>query len=439
MKNKLLILFICVFFLGCLVPVVGLCAAGPADPAANEAPVTAPRLRRANGEFNEDFLSDLANYVGKGFWLRLECISGFNGLCAALFDSTVSEEVIVGEGDWLFYHTAADEVSGMTLLSEREIWCCARSLALMQEYAASEGAQFLFVAPNGKYDLYSENMVDYVTVKEGRNVDRLQELLDGMGVAYCDMYSLFMEQDEVLYWHGDSHWNGKGAALAADAMLEALGQQDRFFDGEFVQSELHQGDLYVMLYPTGADREPEYIPAEGFHFVYESNFRTVNDFSIETSSENGSGTLLMYRDSFGRNLYPYLAESFAQATFSRLNNYTLYRIPEMEADAVVVELGVKNLVYLLRYPAVYPSIEREASALEGLELTDCAVELLEQSEMEGYAQLSGSIDAETAVDSPILLRVDGRVFEAMPSETGFVAYVDSSLDLSGAEVYTVRK
>lgn len=437
MKKTLLILFISVFFLACLVPVVGLCIAGPAAPAANEAQVSMPQIKTWDGRFNENYLTELSNFVSKGFWLRLECITGWNRLCAETLGSTVSEDVILGDEDWLFYYTAAEEVSGLSLLTDRQIWCCARSLYLMQRYTQEQGADFLFAAPNGKYDLYSEHMKDFVTVEEGRNIDRLQALLDEMGVNYSDMYSLFTQQDEVLYWHGDSHWNGKGAALAADAMLASLGDEDRFFGGEFAETEPHQGDLYVMLYPAGSQREPEYIPAEGFSFVYESDFRTENDLNIQTSNAEETGSLLMFRDSFGRNLYPYLAQAFGTAEFSRLNNYQLYQIPEKGITDVVIELGVKNLYYLLRYPAVYPSVERDIGLLTGTVQTPCEPVVDMESEIEGYAKISGEI-GPTAVDSPVFLRIDSRVYEAIPGDGGFTAYVDSSIDLSSIEVYIVE-
>lgn len=437
MKKTLLILFIALFFLACLVPVVGLCVAGPGAPAANEAQVFAPQLKNWDGSFNENYLRDLSNFVSKGFWLRLECITGWNRLCAETLGSTVSEDVILGEDDWLFYYTAVDEVSGLSLLTDRQIWCCARNLYLMQDYAEQQGADFLFAAPNGKYDLYSEYMRDYAVVQEGRNIDRLQALLDDMGVRYSDMYSLFTQQDEVLYWRGDSHWNGKGAALAADDILAALGDEDRFFAGEFIETEPHLGDLYVMLYPTGSEREPEYIPAEGFDFVYESEFRTENDLNIRTSNAAETGALLMFRDSFGRNLYPYMAQAFGTAEFSRLNNYQLYQIPQKGITDVVIELGVKNLYYLLRYPAVYPSPERDAALLDGMVPAVCEPAVEPDSEIEGYAKISGEI-GPTAVDSPVLLRIGSRVYEAMPGDGSFTAYVDSSMDLNSIEVFIVE-
>ena len=40
----------------------------------------------------------------------------------------------------------------------------------------------------------------------------------------------------------DSHWNGKGAALAADAVNKAVGRSSGYFDGPFTREEVHKGN-----------------------------------------------------------------------------------------------------------------------------------------------------------------------------------------------------
>ncbi|WP_304408973.1 hypothetical protein, partial [Faecalibaculum rodentium] len=51
----------------------------------------------------------------------------------------------------------------------------------------------------------------------------------------------------------------------------------------------------------------------------------------------GQGTLLMFRDSFGTNIIPYLADTWAQAYFSRLVPYNLVQIQSLKPNTVIVE------------------------------------------------------------------------------------------------------
>ena len=147
----------------------------------------------------------------------------------------------------------------------------------------------------------------------------------------------------------------------------------------------------------------------------------------------------MYRDSFGRNLYPYLAERFEQGVFCRKNNFELFRIPLEGFSHVVVEIGVKNLIYLLQYPAVYPAIERDAGVLADTEPMACQIcTETDCGELPGYTRISGILSG-TAADSPVFLRVDGLVFEAMPTDTGFTAYVAGTAEPGSVEVFAQRE
>ena len=428
-------LFIGLFFLACLVPLAGLAVAGPGEPAANEIPAAKPRLMNVDGSVNTGFFQQLQTYIANSFYLRKEATTAWNTLSAKVFRTSGNEDVLIGPDGWLFYGEAVKDISGAEQMTDRQIWCAARGLALMQEYAASQGARFLFTVPCGKYTLYPEHAPDYVTVAEGSNRTRLEAALKSQKINYVNLYDVFTRQDEELYWRLDSHWNSRGAALAADAILGAMGRRSDYFAGPFLEGEEHEGDLYAMLYPTGTEREPDYAWQPGFTFAYRSNFHSADDITIETENAGGEGSLLMFRDSSGRSLYPYMAQSFGQALFSRQNNYRLDLIGGRQATDVVVEIAERTLPYLLRYPAVYPAPEREAAVLDGARAVESALEADEaEAVLEGYRQLRGTLP-ETAVDAAVYVAVDGAVYEAIPNEGGFTAYIPLRADWENAQIY----
>jgi hypothetical protein len=435
MKKILYGLFIALFFVLCLVPSVGLLLQGPADPAANEAPAVAPSVKNYDGTWNSSYLTDLRDYVGNGFYGRLQCINGWDTLCAKVFRTSANDDVILGPDGWLFYGTAVNDITGSNQMSDRQIWACARSLALMQEYVESQGADFVFTVPCGKYTLYPSHVPNYVTVAPSSNRQRLVAALAEQNVTYADLYEAFSQVDEELYWQWDSHWNAKGAALAADTILAAVGVDSAYFTGNFEAEESHSGDLYAMLFPTGTALETDYVWVDGFHFSYTSNFGTYDDITITTENDQGTGSLLMFRDSSGRNLYPYMAETFASARFSRLNNYRLDFMAEQQPDVVVVELAERTLNYLLKYPAVYPAPVREAAVLAGMTAVDSDVTAdTSGTTLADYAKVTGTLP-ETAVDSPVYLVADGTVYEAMPDEGAFTAWLPLDTDVEALQVY----
>lgn len=106
------------------------------------------------------------------------------------------------------------------------------------------------------------------------------------------------------------------------------------------------GDLYNMLYPVGTAREETQVYAHSFAHVAPP--RSPEDILIRTTSETGKGRLLFCRDSFGNALYPFLADSFAEATVTRQTPYPLAQV--QASDTVIVEIVERKLPDLLKNP-----------------------------------------------------------------------------------------
>ena len=436
MKKAGYILFTVIFFLACLIPSVGMLIKGPAPAAANELPVAKPAITNMDGTLNTGYLSQLQTYVANGFFLRLEGITAWDSLAAKVFDTSANEDVLMGPDGWLFYGGAVNDIAGADQMTDREIWCAARGLALMQEYAESQGARFLFTIPCGKYTLYPEHAPGFVTVAEGSNRTRLEAALEAQGINYVNLYDVFSAMDEELYWKYDSHWHSRGAALAADAILAAAGMDTDYFAGPFQPAaEGHKGDLYDMLYPTGTVTEADYAWQPGFTFSYLSSFHSADDISIETENAGREGSLLMFRDSSGRSLYPYMAQSFGHAFFSRQNNYRLDYVNQYDATLVVIDLAERTLPYLLQYPAVYPAPARDGSVLTRAQAVQSELAADDaDTVVAGYRKLTGTLP-ETAVDAAVYVAVGGAVYEAIPAQGGFTAYIPLEADWESAQVY----
>ena len=154
----------------------------------------------------------------------------------------------------------------------------------------------------------------------------------------------------------------------------------------------------------------------------------------------------MFRDSFGRDLFPYMAQSYGRAYFSRQNNYRLDLIAQRQADTVVVQIAERTLGYILSAPAVYPAPERDEAVLTGATLVTLAELAAEEpgKTMEGYVKLTGTIwdtQADPAsslyipADAPIYVAADGSVYEAIPNEGSFTAYLPGTVDWQSAQVF----
>ena len=356
MKNTVINrIVITVFLLFCLIPSLGMVVFGQSRAGANEVLSKFPAVVDKSGSLNGNYLSEISDWAGDRFAFRQELVTAWSGLNAALFKTSSEDKVIIGRDGWLYYSETLDDYRGMSL-EDRKLEAIARNLSLMQEYVESNGTAFLFtIAPN-KNSIYPEHMPNFVpNGRENANSERLMPYIEKYGVNYADLFSAISHENETMYFMTDSHWHNKGAALAADVILSGLGRDSSFFNSEFIHGEEHKGDLYEMLYPSGNRTESDFKYLPGFTFTTAKDPNGGNAINIESSSEKGIGRLLCWRDSFGISLYPYLAETFHDAVFSRSATYDLVRLKAEETDAVVIELVERNLNYLLENMPIYPA------------------------------------------------------------------------------------
>lgn len=351
MKKRIVsISFLVISLCLCLVLSIGILIVGPAQAGANEQLTESPVLIDEEGNFNPDFLSHVSNWIRDHFFLRQELISIDHWLSARLFRTSGDAGVILGTDGWLYYTDTLADFTGTAPMTDRELFAAANNLRLMAGFCKTQGQTFRFMIAPNKNSLYPEHMPHYGATAETTDAERLMALLDKNGVPSIDLFEVFRQQEDTLYFAHDSHWNTKGAALGADTINAAFGIESCYFAGDFSQSAPHDGDLYAMLYPAFTD--PEQDPIYGGTLDYSFTTSATRPDAIVLNTEgSGQKSLLAYRDSFGNLLFPFLANSFSSARFSRSTAYDL----TFEADCVLIELVERNLRYLTKNLPVMPA------------------------------------------------------------------------------------
>ena len=432
MKHKLFHLLYILLFLGiCLTPFLGMAILGPSEAAANEILANPPKLTLRDGSLNMSVADDTEEYIADRFAFRQELVTAWAKLNAKLLHTSVQEQIILGNEDWLFYDSTKDDFMGICADEERIAYGAA-NLALMEEYVHGLGAEFTFVIAPNKNSLYPQYMPDYIPNGTASNAVLLTEQLDALDVSDTDLFTAFSKQTEVLYFRTDSHWNGRGAALAADAILETLHIPSAYFTEDFTPDEAHKGDLYEMLYPAGTETESDYAPAKGFDFRYDTEPNGGNAIKIETSRDSATGSLVCWRDSFGISLHPYLADSFGKAFFSRSSAYDLTEAAQREATAVVIELVERNLSQLWENPPILPAPLRGIEAQQTAN-TSVPVEIGEETDT--LVQILVAADYTVAdPGSPLYIAAADQVYECCAVFHGDLrqgsAYLPADLDLT---------
>lgn len=352
----------------CIVPLVGMAWASTTETTENRELASVPQIME-DGVLNESYLSDWGAYFEDHFAYRNELVSLNAELRSRLFGVSPTDSVVVGTEGWLYYGGTLSDYCGWSALSGRAVDNIAFNLSLMQGYCEAQGASFsVAIAPN-KNSLYPQNMPYYYLRSEARsNLEALEAALDERGVAHADLLAGFESQDEVLYYLRDSHWNTKGALLACGWIEESLGRSVEAFEA-FDPAEVdgYQGDLNGMLYPSTAIPETDYSYEDQLEWSFAEG-EDVEDAWVSTEGE-GSGSLLMFRDSFANNMLAFFADAYEEAHFSKLVPYDLTRVGELGVDSVVVERAERHLSDLGTDPAIMPA---PSVGLKGVTLADGA-------------------------------------------------------------------
>ena len=438
MKKEKLIYCI-LFFAICLCPSLGMLVTKQETSSENRQLSEFPSPKTEEGKINVEWLSQAGDYFQEHFAFRNELVTGNALLHGRLLETSTADGVIQGKNGWLYYKDSLDDYLGQDLLSDRSLFNIAHMLSMTQQALEEKGVNFLFtIAPN-KNSLYGDNMpyYDKLKVSGQTNRENLEDWLKMEKVAYADLYQALMEEDEVLYHARDSHRNNKGAALAADVLMDALGKDHDSYEGEsYTVRRDYTGDLDTMLYPLAStaddeiyyDKETTYATVEEIQSNFDPRITTVNPVK--------EGSLVMYRDSFGNALLPYMADAYANAYFSRGIPYQLMDVETHSADTVIIERAERFLPEMSQFPPVLTAKEISLTENEELQGSDGAVDV--KIKPQGMtAQLSGRIkEGLLDTDSRIYLKVNGSVYEAFPmdvkveenlDDNGFCLYLPSEL------------
>lgn len=443
----------------------------------------------SNGNFNVNYFKELSGYFEDRFAFRTWMVDINSRIRADIFKTSPEDDVIIGKNGWLYYSATLDDYRGYDLSSDRELYAMAKNIKLIQDYVEEEyGAKFVFtIAPN-KNTLYPENMPSQYgcVVSNEHDAYRLKNYLEQLDVNYVNLFSIFASQDEVLYLKGDSHWNKKGAVLAYNAMLDKAGKEHNDYSNvnSELASGLSSGDLSLMIYPVSAYKEDDYKYDREYTYKYkfcsndeynlteedvlsDKSFAEAEDVTLNeivTTSENGEGALLMFRDSFGNSLIDLMSEEFGISYFSKMEPYNISKIATFDIDTVILEKVERHIQSLSKVAPLmfarecvdakdiaagsidvvngqvlekkikYDENSIEGITINGINLEPAYSENPEISFENGLNKISGTIPAEVvSVDTDVyVMRADDdgiSVYEAfLINENEYCMYIENIRD-----------
>ena len=283
---------------------------------------------------------DPLGYLADRMALRTAAITGRSRLLSLIGESG-SPQVIRGREGFLFF---AESIQEPPLTPAERASLTEKLLALESALAADGRRLIVLIAPD-KRSVYPELLPANILPEETDGLALLNAEMTAAGLTVLDAQRLLTagKGNGLLYFAGDSHWTARGAGVVYRALMALTGTADApdYADVAFVPGTA--GDLTLLCQPgtppEEADAEPQ-IPR-----VYRTArpMRTVDDARIQTSSPTTDLSLLVVRDSFGRALFPYLANACGRLTFSRSDKDVAGQAASARADWIVVEVVQRNV------------------------------------------------------------------------------------------------
>ncbi len=356
MKKIFCAAFCTLFFAACLLFAAGAFI-GEEDASAEGRELAAfPSLKTEEGGFNTAFFTEFDAWLTDHFSLRRSLITLDGWVKSTLF-ATGSDQVIVGRDDFLFLADTAADFTGESAMTDAEIAAAADALAALSARAADYGAKLIVaVAPN-KNTVYPDKMpASYRRSDSPSNLERLHTALEQRGILYTDLAAALTDKETLLYHRRDTHWNGTGALAAYNAIMDTAGiAHENYETYPLITAQDFRGDLDELLYPSADLYDENILPDFDFasRFIYTSNYLTPMDMIITTRGK-GEGKLLVFRDSFGSALIPYLSAAFGEVRYERATPYRIDILKQFDAEWVIVEIAERNLPALTEYIAVNP-------------------------------------------------------------------------------------
>lgn len=281
-------------------------------------------------------------------------------------------EVIRGRDGWLFYvdDGALDDYLNASPLSEDSLATWAATLTHTHDWLAARGITYLFVVAPDKHVVYAEYMPG--SIRRASTTSRTDQLVAYLRartrVPVLDLRPALLaaKRDARIYHRTDTHWNDLGAFAGAQAMLvrlrELAGDRVPGLAPDPVQaftrteSRSPGGDLTRMLgLETWVLEEDTRLQprTRGARVVEPENPDPDNNVG-RLATEHVRRDLpraVVFRDSFGSALVPFLSEHFSRALYLWELDVNPEVVAQERPHVVIQEWAGRRLSMRLPYDA----------------------------------------------------------------------------------------
>ena len=280
--------------------------------------------------------------------LRNSLIQWNSKLKYRLFKSSINtNQAVIGKNDWVYYSNKSDKIvdsyTHQNNYTEEELSEFITALEQRHQMLNNKGIQFCQAVWPNKSTIYPEHMPARYRNQKKDQPSRMSEFYEAMQeseVPLVDMRETFrtIKDTSLIYLKHDTHWNDLGAYYAYSALMKQLGIEPYpLSDFKLTWKSRAKGDLLSLIglcnATTITEMEPilEYKGDKSVEII-ERQGETGPLYRCVNAEQNK--TLLMFRDSFGSALRPYLSLHF-RASYYPWKKYNPGMVNRIKPDIVI--------------------------------------------------------------------------------------------------------
>jgi alginate O-acetyltransferase complex protein AlgJ len=304
----------------------------------------------------EEFPREFEAYYNDHFGFRQKLISMNNRVKVNWLKVSPSARVVVGKQGWLYYagENSMDYYRAIGQLDPDQLETWRNILVAKRQWLANRRIAYAFMVAPSKESIYPEFIPDRIVKDDGPVIfDQLNDYLGkNTDFRIIDVRRTLIEgkKKSPVYHMADSHWTELGAYLAYARLIDSLGVPSLHLSplslDNFTLAEVKNsgGDLARMTAvapsaeetilalharrPRNASQADVGYPVQNMHVT-----------AFENKQRPGPRAV-MFCDSFGDELKPYLAEHFSRIVYVQGTSLQIafdVKIIEKERPDIVID------------------------------------------------------------------------------------------------------
>ena len=257
--------------------------------------------------------------------------------------------VIIGRDNWLFYprNQMVEHYRGVRQFTPQNLRDWQALLEQRRDWLARRGIKYLFVIAPDKQSIYSQYLPAWMTkVRPETKLDQFFAYLRAHStVEVVDLRPALLDSRRIapVYFKTDTHWNALGGFVACQEIAKKLPGLEplSLASFELKKTDGPGGDLAVALgLKMTEENAVSLTPNPGVpRLEMSADLANHPEYRVPSITKNsrGKGAALVYCDSFGIELTPFLGCHFGKVTYLRKYELDAEWIEQEKPDVVISE------------------------------------------------------------------------------------------------------